>query len=97
MWQDSVANVHGRLRGSNESLPELVIGSHYDTVLDAGRYVQNLYLSFLGFLSKIKLFFFNFVLLCFSGKNLFLLQAKNLFICFFFPLLWKYVSCVSVL
>ena len=36
-WVDAVGNVHGRLNGSNPSLPTLFLGSHYDTVLDAGR------------------------------------------------------------
>ena len=36
-WVDVVGNVHGRLNGSDPSLPALILGSHYDTVLDAGR------------------------------------------------------------
>lgn len=36
-WIDAVGNVHGQLQGSDPSLPLLVIGSHYDTVLDAGK------------------------------------------------------------
>lgn len=36
-WVDAVGNVHGRLNGSDPTLPALFIGSHYDTVLDAGR------------------------------------------------------------
>ncbi|GAX82684.1 hypothetical protein CEUSTIGMA_g10110.t1 [Chlamydomonas eustigma] len=35
-WTDSVGNVHGQLDGSYSDLPMLMIGSHYDTVLDAG-------------------------------------------------------------
>ena len=38
-WVDAVGNVHGRLNGSDPSLPALFLGSHYDTVLDAGRLV----------------------------------------------------------
>ena len=37
-WTDDVANVHGRIRGQNATAPALVIGSHYDTVKDAGRF-----------------------------------------------------------
>jgi allantoate deiminase len=36
VWTDVVGNVHGQLEGSDPSLPMLLIGSHYDTVLDAG-------------------------------------------------------------
>ena len=35
--QDAVANVHGQLPGSDPEAPELVLGSHYDTVPRAGR------------------------------------------------------------
>ena len=38
-WVDAVGNVHGRLNGSDPTLPALFLGSHYDTVLDAGRLV----------------------------------------------------------
>ncbi len=38
-WVDAVGNVHGRLNGSEPALPALLMGSHYDTVLDAGRCV----------------------------------------------------------
>ncbi|KAA6428495.1 MAG: allantoate chloroplastic-like, partial [Trebouxia sp. A1-2] len=37
-WTDNVANVHGRIRGQNVTAPALVIGSHYDTVKDAGKF-----------------------------------------------------------
>lgn len=37
-WTDAVANVHGRIRGNNPESPVLLIGSHYDTVKDAGKY-----------------------------------------------------------
>ncbi|DBB00669.1 TPA: hypothetical protein ACH3X3_002344 [Trebouxia sp. C0006] len=37
-WTDDVANVHGRIRGQNATAPALVIGSHYDTVKDAGKF-----------------------------------------------------------
>lgn len=36
-WIDSVGNVHGRLNGSNPTAPAVVLGSHYDTVLDGGK------------------------------------------------------------
>ena len=37
-WTDAVANVHGRIDGQNPDSPVLLIGSHYDTVKDAGQY-----------------------------------------------------------
>lgn len=37
-WTDDVTNVHGRIRGQNATAPALVIGSHYDTVKDAGKF-----------------------------------------------------------
>lgn len=37
-WTDTVANVHGRIDGHNPDSPVLMIGSHYDTVKDAGQY-----------------------------------------------------------
>lgn len=37
-WTDGLANVHGRVGGRNLQAPALLLGSHYDTVLDAGRY-----------------------------------------------------------
>ena len=37
-WTDEVANVHGRIKGQNSTAPALLIGSHYDTVRDAGRF-----------------------------------------------------------
>ncbi|KAK9813551.1 hypothetical protein WJX73_006575 [Symbiochloris irregularis] len=37
-WIDSVANVHGRIDGKAKTAPVLVVGSHYDTVMDAGKY-----------------------------------------------------------
>ncbi len=36
-WIDVVGNVHGRLNGSNPGAPAVVVGSHYDTVLDGGK------------------------------------------------------------
>ena len=37
-WTDAVANVHGRIKGQNATAPALIIGSHYDTVKDAGKF-----------------------------------------------------------
>lgn len=37
-WIDAVGNVHGMVNGSDPSLGAILIGSHYDTVLDAGKY-----------------------------------------------------------
>ena len=41
-WIDAVGNVHGRINGSDPSLGAILIGSHYDTVLDAGKYDGNM-------------------------------------------------------
>lgn len=37
-WQDAAGNQWGRLEGSDASLPALVLGSHSDSVINAGRY-----------------------------------------------------------
>ncbi|KAH9316274.1 hypothetical protein KI387_024901, partial [Taxus chinensis] len=37
-WVDKMGNVHGRTNGANASHPALLIGSHLDTVVDAGMY-----------------------------------------------------------
>ncbi|WP_456269049.1 allantoate amidohydrolase [Kushneria sp. AK178] len=37
-WQDAAGNQWGRLEGSNPSLPALVLGSHSDSVINAGRF-----------------------------------------------------------
>lgn len=37
-WLDDVANVHGRADGAVQNTSELLTGSHYDTVVDGGRY-----------------------------------------------------------
>jgi allantoate deiminase len=37
-WTDAIGNVHGRLQSANLTAPTLVLGSHYDTVVDAGRF-----------------------------------------------------------
>ncbi len=37
-WQDAAGNQCGRLEGATPGLPALVLGSHLDTVTDAGRY-----------------------------------------------------------
>jgi len=41
-WQDSVGNQWGRKVSSNPRLPTLLIGSHSDTVTNAGKYDGNL-------------------------------------------------------
>jgi allantoate deiminase len=37
-WQDAAGNQWGRLEGTTPGLPALILGSHIDTVPDAGRY-----------------------------------------------------------
>eukprot|EP00232_Nephroselmis_pyriformis_P020763 CAMPEP_0182863140 /NCGR_PEP_ID=MMETSP0034_2-20130328/6471_1 /TAXON_ID=156128 /ORGANISM="Nephroselmis pyriformis, Strain CCMP717" /LENGTH=503 /DNA_ID=CAMNT_0024995311 /DNA_START=365 /DNA_END=1876 /DNA_ORIENTATION=- len=37
-WTDEVGNVHGRLESPNPEAKTILIGSHYDTVMDAGKY-----------------------------------------------------------
>lgn len=37
-WVDQMGNVHGHTDGGNASAPALLIGSHLDTVIDAGMY-----------------------------------------------------------
>ncbi|KAG0589288.1 hypothetical protein M758_1G008900 [Ceratodon purpureus] len=37
-WEDKLGNVHGRSDGANATAPALLLGSHLDTVIDAGRY-----------------------------------------------------------
>jgi allantoate deiminase len=34
---DAIGNVHGVVEGSDPSLGELLVGSHYDTVVDGGK------------------------------------------------------------
>jgi allantoate deiminase len=38
IWQDAAGNVRARLEGARPALPALLIGSHLDTVPQAGRY-----------------------------------------------------------
>jgi allantoate deiminase len=38
VWQDAAGNICGRAEGERDGLPALVLGSHLDTVTDAGRY-----------------------------------------------------------
>lgn len=42
VWQDSVGNQWGRKVANDPSLPTLIIGSHSDTVVNAGKYDGNL-------------------------------------------------------
>jgi allantoate deiminase len=37
-WQDAAGNLHGRVDGATPDAPVLLLGSHLDTVVDAGRY-----------------------------------------------------------
>lgn len=37
-WQDAAGNLHGSVPGGTPDAPVLLIGSHLDTVVDAGRY-----------------------------------------------------------
>ena len=37
-WQDAVGNVWGRLPGLNADAKTLIVGSHLDTIVDAGKY-----------------------------------------------------------
>ena len=37
-WQDPAGNLHGRVPGATADAPTLLLGSHLDTVVDAGRY-----------------------------------------------------------
>ena len=37
-WLDGLANVRGRAPAEDDSAPAMLIGSHYDTVVDAGAY-----------------------------------------------------------
>ena len=38
VWQDAAGNICGRMEGERNGLPALVLGSHLDTVTDAGRF-----------------------------------------------------------
>ncbi|HDT6543966.1 TPA: allantoate amidohydrolase [Kluyvera ascorbata] len=38
VWQDSVGNICGRYEGEQEGTPAILLGSHLDTVRNAGRY-----------------------------------------------------------
>jgi allantoate deiminase len=37
-WVDAVGNVHGRVKCITPNIPAQLIGSHYDTVVDGGKY-----------------------------------------------------------
>ncbi|KAG6520102.1 hypothetical protein ZIOFF_017134 [Zingiber officinale] len=37
-WVDQMGNIHGRIESVNRTEETLLIGSHYDTVVDAGRF-----------------------------------------------------------
>ncbi|WP_338091431.1 allantoate amidohydrolase [Sodalis ligni] len=53
VWQDSVGNICGRYEGQQEDLPAILLGSHLDTVRNAGRYD-----GMLGVLTAIELVHF---------------------------------------
>ena len=38
VWQDPIGNIFGRYQGNQNDLPVLMLGSHLDTVVDAGKY-----------------------------------------------------------
>lgn len=35
-WVDVIGNVHGVINGTDPAAPALMLGSHYDSVYDAG-------------------------------------------------------------
>ncbi|CAN6453753.1 unnamed protein product [Victoria cruziana] len=37
-WIDQIGNLHGRTKANNITAPTVIIGSHLDTVIDAGKY-----------------------------------------------------------
>ena len=37
-WQDPIGNIVGRYEGHENGLPALMLGSHLDTVVNAGKY-----------------------------------------------------------
>lgn len=37
-WRDNVGNIHGRVKSTNPGARTVIIGSHYDTVIDAGKF-----------------------------------------------------------
>ncbi|KXZ47303.1 hypothetical protein GPECTOR_36g29 [Gonium pectorale] len=37
-WVDAVGNVHGRIKAAHDAQQTVLLGSHYDTVLDGGAY-----------------------------------------------------------
>lgn len=36
VWVDVIGNVHGRINATKAAAPVLLMGSHYDTVINAG-------------------------------------------------------------
>ncbi len=36
-WIDAIGNVHGYLNASDAETPAVMMGSHYDTIVDAGK------------------------------------------------------------
>ena len=37
-WQDAVGNIWGRYASSDTSAPTLIVGSHLDSIVNAGKY-----------------------------------------------------------
>lgn len=37
-WADQISNVHGVVEGMDPKAPAILVGSHYDTVVDGGKY-----------------------------------------------------------
>ena len=37
-WIDPIGNVHGRTQAASKAAPLLLLGSHYDTVIDGGAF-----------------------------------------------------------
>ena len=61
-WQDGVGNVHGRLDGRARDAPALLLGSHYDTVTDAGKFDGAL--GIVVAIAAVKAFILQVVLAC---------------------------------
>ncbi|KAG7019778.1 Allantoate deiminase 2 [Cucurbita argyrosperma subsp. argyrosperma] len=56
-WVDCMGNLHGRTEGRNASAEALLIGSHLDTVVDAGKFDGAL--GIISAISALKVFYMN--------------------------------------
>ncbi|XP_022994389.1 allantoate deiminase 2-like [Cucurbita maxima] len=56
-WVDCMGNLHGRAEGRNASAEALLIGSHLDTVVDAGKFDGAL--GIISAISALKVFYMN--------------------------------------